>query len=146
MSGSMKEIWAIVRRDRIKRTREVMDSLGLGAMSVMSVSGRGKQAGFVQSEIEAMEMPDKYATAAPSLVPTPGSLAAEGATLTRPVTYIPKKIITMIVPASLVPEAVEGIISANRTGQQGDGKIFVFPVEDSFRIRTGERGLDSINY
>ncbi len=146
MSEQMKEIWAVLRRDKIKKTRDVVDSLGLGAMTVMSVSGRGKQAGFVQSEVEAEDIPHEYATSAPKLVPTPSSLAAEGATLTRPVTYVPKKIVTMILPESMVKETVDAIISVNQTGHAGDGKIFVFPVDEAFRIRTGEHGLESIDY
>lgn len=146
MSEPMKEIWAILRRDKIRKTKEVVDSMGLGAMTIMSVAGRGAQAGFVQSEVEAQDMPSEYATAAPKLVATPSSLATEGAQLTRPVTYVPKKIVTMVVPASMVAEVVDGIMSVNRTGSHGDGKIFVMPVSESFRIRTGEHGLESIDY
>lgn len=146
MSEGIKEIWAIVRRDRVKKTKEVVDSIGLGAMTIMSVSGRGKQAGFVQTDLEADELPAEYSTHVPKLVPTPTALAAEGATLTRPVTYVPKKIITMIVPEGMVKETVDGIISANKSGHHGDGKIFVFPVDEALRIRTGEHGLESIDY
>ena len=145
MSEGMKEIWVIIRRDHVKRTKEICDSLGAGSMTILSVHGRGKQRGFVQTEMEANYIPEEYATSAPRLVPTPSSLATAGATLTRPVTYVPKKILTMIVPAALVKELVDGIISVNQTGSHGDGKIFVFPVEESYRIRTGEHGLASLD-
>ncbi len=145
MSGSMKEIWAIVRRDKVKKTQEICDSLGAGSMSIHTVSGRGKQKGFVQTEAEAQFIPEDYSTAAPGLHPTPSSLATEGAVLTKPVTYMPKKLIIMVIPEALVKEVVDGIISVNKTGHPGDGKIFVFPVEESYRIRTGEHGLSSLD-
>jgi nitrogen regulatory protein PII 2 len=146
MSESLKEVWAILRRDKIQKTKEVMDSIGVGAMSIHPVSGRGKQAGFMQNETEAMDMPSFYATSAPKLVPTSPTLAAEGATLTRPVTYVPKKIISMVVPAAVVRDVIDGIISVNKTGNPGDGKIFVMPVGEAFRIRTGEHGLEAVDY
>jgi nitrogen regulatory protein PII 2 len=146
MSESLKEVWAIIRRDKIKKTKEMMDSIGVGAMSIHPVSGRGKQAGFVQSDTEALDMGADYSTSAPRLVPTDPGLAAEGATLTRPVTYVPKKIISMVVPAAVLKDVIDGIISVNQTGNKGDGKIFVMPVEEAFRIRTSEHGLEAVDY
>jgi nitrogen regulatory protein PII 2 len=143
---NMVEIWAIVRRDRVTATRKVLDSMGLGAMSVISVTGRGKQGGFSQSETEARELPAGYETSAPRLVPTPSYLVSEGATITKPVTYIPKKAIMMVIPKASSAEAIDAIMSVNRTGHHGDGKLFVMPIEESVRIRTGEEGLDAIDY
>jgi nitrogen regulatory protein PII 2 len=59
---------------------------------------------------------------------------------------IPKRLITTILPDALVDTAVETIISVNKTGKSGDGKIFVLPVLDAIQVRTGEKGttvLDS---
>ncbi|MCX8075632.1 MAG: P-II family nitrogen regulator [Aquificaceae bacterium] len=138
----MKEVWAVIRREKFADTKRVLDSIGCGAMSIHSVWGRGKQAGFIMSEVES-ELA-LYATSAPRLVPTPSSLATEGATLTKPVTYVPKRLLVMVLPEEKVEEAIETIIRMNRTGKPGDGKIFVMPVEDAITIRTGERGEKSL--
>jgi nitrogen regulatory protein PII 2 len=58
---------------------------------------------------------------------------------------IPKRFISIIIPDSLVATVVNTIISVNKTGKAGDGKIFVLPVEDSIRIRTGESGNETLD-
>ncbi len=135
----MKEIWAIIRREKYAETKRALDTIGCGAMSIHSVWGRGKQGGFVMSDIEGEIA--TYATNAPKLVPTPSSFATEGATLTKPVVYIPKRLLVMIVPDEKVEEVVETIVRVNRTGNIGDGKIFVMPVEEAITVRTGKREL-----
>ncbi|MCX7760414.1 MAG: P-II family nitrogen regulator [Hydrogenothermaceae bacterium] len=139
----MIEIWAIIRRDKVNATKRFLDSIGLGAMTIHSVWGRGKQAGFATSEIESIDIPVEYATAAPHLIPTDVKYSIEGnikagSKLTRPVIYIPKKLLVMVIPKEMKEEAIEGIISINRTGYHGDGKIFVMPVEEVVTIRTNE--------
>jgi len=141
----MKEIWAVIRRDKLVATRKILDSIGSGSMSVHTISGRGKQRGFVQTETEARELPTNYSTSAPNLVETPSQLATEGATLTKPITYVPKKLISAVVPASMLSEIIDAIISVNQSGHHGDGKIFVFPIEEAYRIRTNEEGLTAID-
>lgn len=138
----MKEIWAVIRREKFVETKRALDGIGCGAMSIHSVWGRGKQGGFILSDIES-EMAT-YATSAPKLVPTPSYLVTEGATLTKPVVYVPKKLIVMVVPDDKVDLAVETIINVNKTGNYGDGKIFIMPVEESITIRTGEKGEESL--
>lgn len=138
----MKEIWAIVRREKYVDTKRALDDIGWSSMSVHSVWGRGKQKGFIMSEVESEFA--LYATNAPKLVPTPSYLATEGGTLTKPLTYIPKKLIVMIVPDNVVDKIVETIIKVNRTGNYGDGKIFLMPVEEAITIRTGEQGEESL--
>ncbi|ADC89046.1 nitrogen regulatory protein P-II [Thermocrinis albus DSM 14484] len=133
----MKEIWAVIRRDKYADTKRALDEIGCGAMSIHSVWGRGMQKGFVMSEVESEFA--SYATSAPKLVPTPASLVNEGATLTRPVVYVPKKLLVMVVPDDKVDAVVETIIKVNRTGNYGDGKIFIMPVEEAITVRTGEK-------
>jgi len=71
-------------------------------------------------------------------------LVAEGATITKPVVYVPKKLLVMVLPDDKVEKAIEAIIEVNRTGHYGDGKIFVLPVEDAITIRTGERREEAL--
>ncbi|OMH41116.1 transcriptional regulator [Desulfurobacterium indicum] len=54
--------------------------------------------------------------------------------------FIPKVRITVVVPDTLVEKVVEAIVESAKTGRIGDGKVFVIPVEDAIRVRTGERG------
>ncbi len=138
----MKEIWAIIRREKYTETKRALDKVGCGAMSIHSVWGRGKQRGFIMSDAES-ELA-LYATSAPKLVPTPSYLVAEGATITKPVVYVPKKLLVMVLPDDKVEKAIEAIIEVNRTGHYGDGKIFVLPVEDAITVRTGERGEEAL--
>jgi nitrogen regulatory protein PII 2 len=135
----MKEIWAIIRREKYAETKRALDAIGCGAMSVHSVWGRGQQGGFIMSDVES-EI-SSYSTSAPRLVPTPSTLASEGATLTKPVVYVPKKLLVMVVPDEKVDKVIETIIQVNRTGSHGDGKIFVMPVEEAITVRTGNREL-----
>jgi len=58
---------------------------------------------------------------------------------------IPKRMISVVVPNKLVKKVVETVISVNQTGKSGDGKIFVMPVMDSIRIRTGESGDETLD-
>lgn len=138
----MKEVWAVIRREKYPETKKALDKVGCGGMSIHSVWGRGKQKGFMMAEVEG-EM-GEYTTAAPNLVPTPSYLATEGATLTKPVTYIPKKLLVMIIPDDKLEVVIDTIIKVNRTGSFGDGKIFVMPVEETITVRTGERGEKSL--
>ena len=58
--------------------------------------------------------------------------------------YIPKRMLTMVVPDDRVGQVIETIMETNRTGMIGDGRIFVCPVKEVIRIRTGERGKEAI--
>jgi nitrogen regulatory protein P-II 1 len=60
------------------------------------------------------------------------------------VDFVPKTRVEVVVKDSLVAEVVEAITAASRTGKIGDGKIFVTPIEEAVRIRTGERGEDAV--
>jgi nitrogen regulatory protein PII 2 len=135
----MKEIWAIIRREKYAETKRALDAIGCGAMSVHSVWGRGQQGSFIMSDVES-EI-SSYSTSAPRLVPTPSTLASEGATLTKPVVYVPKKLLVMVVPDEKVDKVIKTIIQVNRTGSHGDGKMFVMPVEEAITVRTGNREL-----
>ncbi len=121
----MKEIVAIIRPNKMTRTKEVLATLGFPAMTAWRVLGRGKQkglAGEVSFEVrdEAME---------------------HGRTMK----YIPKRLISLVVEDEDVMLVVGAIIKVNRTGEIGDGRVFVCPVEDAVRIRTQERSVSAIS-
>lgn len=137
----MKEITAIVRRDKVPATRLALEALGFPAMTLYTVEGRGKQKGVIQ-EIDPA-LPPEYDTGV-RLVPTPARYAREHP-LSRVVRYVPKRMIQLLVPDEAVEAVVQAVIRVNRTGYPGDGKIFVAPVEEAVRVRTGERGEAAIS-
>jgi nitrogen regulatory protein PII 2 len=139
----MKEITAIIRRGKLPETKQVLEELGYPSFTIQSVDGRGKQKGVVCAEAEIdSEMPDSFWTAV-KLTPTPPAYALEH-TLPKAVLYVPKKMLTIVVPDDAVTEIVLAIIKVNQTGKHGDGKIFVSPIEAAVRVRTGEKDEEAI--
>jgi nitrogen regulatory protein PII len=109
-------IVAIVRPHKLHDVRQALEERGVMGLSVTEVRGHGRQRGQVE----------RY----------------RGAEYT--IELLPKVRIETVVADDQVDRAVEGIISAARTGEIGDGKVFVMPVEESVRVRTGQRGEDSL--
>lgn len=137
----MKEITAIIRRDKLPETKKALDELGYPSLTIQSVDGRGKQKGAMCAEMDS-EMPDSYC-AAVKLKPTPSTYALDH-TLPKIALFVPKRMLTIIVPDDAVKNVVAAIIAANRTGKRGDGKLFVSPLEGAVRVRTGERNGEAI--
>ncbi len=137
----MKEITAIIRRDKVPETKRVLDELGYPSLTIQSVDGRGKQKGAMCAEMDS-EMPESFCTAA-RLKPTPSTYALEH-TLPKAALFVPKKLLTIVVPDEAVTMLVKAIVRVNRTGRHGDGKVFVSPVDGALRIRTGERDGEAI--
>lgn len=137
----MKEITAIIRRDKLPATKKALDELGYPSLTIQSVEGRGKQKGAMCAEMDS-ELPASYCTAV-KLTPTPSSYALEHA-LPTVALFVPKRLLTVVVPDDVVTKAVKAIIAVNQSGRAGDGKIFVSPIEGALRIRTGERNGEAI--
>ena len=123
----MKEVIAIVRMDKMNKTKKALNEAGIAAFFAHEAQGRG--VGFVNRHlIKGAE--DGYEEAA-VLLGEKGKL-------------YPKRMVTIVVDDDEVGNVVETIISANKTGKPGDGKIFILPVSDSVRVRTGEIGAKAI--
>ena len=137
----MKEITAIIRRDKLPETKTVLEQLGYPSLTIQSVEGRGKQKGAMCAEMDS-EMPDSFCTAV-KLKPTPSSYALDH-TLPKIAIYVPKRLLTIVVPDDVVTKIVKEIMRVNKTGKPGDGKIFVCPIESALRVRTGEVGGEAI--
>ena len=119
----MKEIMAVIRMNKMNQTKKALADAGIPAFVAREGYGRGK--GLVnQAVLEGAAEGNEEAIA---LLGTKGRL-------------YPKRIISLVVPDDKVQPAVDVLISVNKTGQAGDGKIFVMPVSDSIRVRTGEDG------
>ncbi|MDR2710801.1 MAG: P-II family nitrogen regulator [Burkholderiales bacterium] len=108
----MKRIEAIIKPFKLDEVREALSELGASGMTVTEVKGFGRQKGHTELYRGA-----EYA-----------------------IDFLPKTKIEVVLPEALVERAIEAIIRAARTGKIGDGKIFVTPVEQVIRIRTGEEG------
>jgi len=137
----MKEITAIIRRDKLPETKTALDNLGYPSLTIQSVEGRGKQRGAMCAEMDA-EMPDSYCTAV-KLRPTPSAYALDH-TLPKVALFVPKRQLTIVVPDDVVTTVVKAIIKVNQTGRAGDGKIFISPIEGALRVRTGEMNGEAI--
>ena len=137
----MKEITVIIRRDKLPETKKALDDLGYPSLTIQSVEGRGKQKGAMCAEMDT-EMPDSYCTAV-KLKPTPSTYALDH-TLPKIALFVPKRLLTIVVPDDVVTKIIKSIIKVNRTGKAGDGKIFVSPIENAVRVRTGEKNGEAI--
>jgi nitrogen regulatory protein PII 2 len=124
----MKEIIAIVRMNMMNQTKKALTAAGVDAFFAHEANGRGK--GFVNPQVLA-GAEDGYEEAA-SLLGEKGKL-------------YPKRLVTIVVEDDFVDTVVESIISVNKTGKPGDGKIFILPIGDAVRVRTGESGMKSIS-
>lgn len=121
----MKEVIAIIRRQKLHETKTALDGLGFSPMTIFSVSGRGKQKGFI-GEVD----------------PVMDELILDETDVD--VRFIPKRMISMVTEDDKVQKIIETIIKINNTGYPGDGKVFVCPITDAIRVRTSESGVDAI--
>ena len=127
----MKEVMAIIRQNKINQTKTAMIEAGFPAATAVRAVGRGKR----PVEPELLEAINQNPRDSAEVLPT----LAHGGRL------YPKRLVTMIVPDDQVADLVSALIKVNQTGSPGDGKIFVSPVLDTVRIRTGEQGDDAID-
>ena len=107
----MKLIKAIVRPNKVDDVKNALEKIQISGMTVTEVRGHGKQKGHT-----AIYRGQEYN-----------------------VSLLPKMEIEVVIPDAMVDDAVKAIIGAARTGEIGDGRIFVVPVGESYKIRTGEK-------
>lgn len=112
----MKKIEAMIKPFKMEEVKEKLNALGIQGMTVSEVRGFGRQRGHTELYRGAEYVVD----------------------------FLPKAKIEVIVPDHMEETVIETMIEAARTGNIGDGKIFVEPVEEAIRIRTGERGEEAI--
>ena len=112
----MKKIEAIIKPFKLDEVKEALHDIGLQGMTVLEAKGFGRQKGHTELYRGAEYVVD----------------------------FLPKVKIELVVDDQLLERAIEAIQRAAYTGRIGDGKIFVYPVEEAIRVRTGERGKDAI--
>jgi len=123
----MKEVIAIVRMNMMNKTKAALTAAGVNAFFAHEAQGRG--VGYINRKV--IQGAEQGYEEAAALLGDKGNL-------------YPKRMVTVVVNDDEVEDVVETIISANQTGKPGDGKIFVLPVADGIRVRTGEKGTKSI--
>ena len=114
----MKKIEAIIRPERLQTVQDALDELGVSGLTVTEVMGCGRQKGYTE----------QYR----------GSRAN--------ISLLPKLKVESVVPNEVVDQAVEAIIGAAWTGETGDGRVFTWDVDAAIRIRTGERGEETVSH
>ena len=112
----MNKIEAIIKPFKLDEVKDILSEIGVHGMTISEVKGYGRQKGHKEIYRGAEYLVD----------------------------FIPKVKIEIVVESDKTDKVVEAIIKASNTGKIGDGKIFVFPVEEAVRVRTGERGKDAV--
>ena len=112
----MKKIEAIIKPFKLDEVKQALSEIGVAGMTVTEVKGHGRQKGHKEIYRGAEYQVD----------------------------FLPKIKIEIIVDQSMVDQVVKKILESARTGKIGDGKIFVLPIEEVIRVRTGESGNDAI--
>jgi nitrogen regulatory protein P-II 1 len=114
----MKKIEAIIRPERLQAVQDALDELGVSGLTVSDVMGCGRQKGYTE----------QYR----------GSRAN--------ISLLPKIKIESVVPNDVLEQTVDAITAAAYTGETGDGRLFVIDVDQAIRIRTGERGGETVRH
>ncbi|TAL78142.1 MAG: P-II family nitrogen regulator [Burkholderiaceae bacterium] len=112
----MKLIVAIIKPFKLDEVREALAEIGVSGLTVTEVKGFGRQKGHTELYRGAEYIVD----------------------------FLPKIRVEVALPASMAEGAIDAIVKAAHTGKIGDGKIFVMPLEQAIRIRTGESGADAL--
>jgi nitrogen regulatory protein P-II 1 len=113
-----KKIEAIIREEKLDEVKEALQNIGIVGLNIVEIHGHGRQ----------------------------GGIMLNGRSGTYKVDLLPRIQINIILSEHNVEKTINTIIEAARTEQIGDGIIFVYPVEDVIRIRTGERGREALMY
>ena len=112
----MKKIEAVIKPFKLDEVKEALHDVGVSGITVTEAKGFGRQKGHTELYRGAEYVVD----------------------------FLPKIKVEVVVEDNMVDKTVDAIVNAARTGKIGDGKIFISPVEEAIRIRTGERGSDAI--
>ena len=112
----MKKIEAIIKPFKLDEVKEALSKTGIQGLTITEVKGSGRQKGHTELYRGAEYVVD----------------------------FLPKVKIEILIDDDKAAEVADTIIAAARTGRIGDGKIFILPMDDVVRIRTGERGVDAI--
>lgn len=123
----MKEVMCFIRSNKVNQTKASLAEAGFPSFTCMKVLGRGKKSIDMALEQSLVDSGELKAT------PFAENLSERGR-------LIPKRFFTLIVDDEDVKTVVDTIMEVNSTGTPGDGKIFILPIEEVYRVRSGETG------
>jgi len=109
----MKLIKAIIRPNKLEEVKDALTKVGIAGMTVTEVRGHGRQKGH-----KAIYRGTEYS-----------------------VTLLPKIMVELVIPDNILEDTIKTLIETARTGEIGDGRVFVLPIEQGYNIRTGERDV-----
>jgi nitrogen regulatory protein P-II 1 len=112
----MKKIEAIIRPHLLENVKDALQALGVQGLTISEIKGFGRQKGHTE-----VYRGSEYK-----------------------VEFVPKLKLEVVLDDELLEQAIDAVLKTARTGKFGDGKIFVFPVEEAIRIRTGEHGINAV--
>jgi len=121
----MKEVMCFIRANKVNDTKKALEKSGFPAFTCRECLGRGKKSidpNLLNTVLAEGELP----------------LSPVGENLTEATRLIAKRFFTLIIEDNDVKKAVDTIIGANKTGNPGDGRIFILPIVESYTVRTGE--------
>lgn len=114
----MKKVEAIIRAEQLQPVQDALDDLGVSGLTVSEVMGCGRQKGYTE----------QY----------------RGSRVN--ISLLPKLKIESVIPDEVVDATIDALVGAAYTGETGDGRVFVYDVEQAVRIRTGERGEETVRH
>jgi nitrogen regulatory protein PII 2 len=126
----MKEIMAIIRMNKVNPTKKALSDIGINSFNACKVLGRGKMVNVFSVMDELTDHEEVAGKIAEGL--------AQGSRL------IPKRCLSIVVKDEEVTDIVNTIIKVNQERHSGDGKIFLLPIMDVIRVRTGETGIEAL--
>jgi nitrogen regulatory protein P-II 1 len=112
----VKKVEAIIKPFKLDEVKEALQAIGIHGITISEVKGFGRQKGHTELYRGAEYVVD----------------------------FLPKVKLEVVVPDNLVQQVVDSILKSAQTGRIGDGKIFVLPIDEVIRIRTGEKGPDAL--
>jgi nitrogen regulatory protein PII 2 len=144
----MKQIIAIIRDERTEETKKALETIGVRGITFLYVTGRGEQKGRISirepggslarnrrlpiSRVFPEEGTANVHPEAEGILPGPDTEVALG--------FLPKRMLVMVSDDEEVDRIIQAVVNANRSGQHGDGRIFICPMISAIRVRTGEQG------
>lgn len=126
----MKEVMAFIRINKISKTKEALFMAGFPSVTCRSVLGRGKK----KVNFTLTQIPTEAIKEAPEIYESVSEVHR----------LVPKRFLSLIVQDNEVKKVVDAIMESNSTGNPGDGKIFILPINEVYRIRTAETGEDAV--
>ena len=149
----MKQIIAIIRDERVEKTKEALEAIGVRGVTFLHVTGRGEQKGRIsvhelggsltrnlRMQLASVSSGEKQQNTGAG-----SSVFLDHSDTEIAFGFLPKRMIILVAYDKDVNRIVQVIVNTNQTGRHGDGRIFICPMISAIRVRTGEQGDQAIS-